>query len=313
MIRRLVVSVLITAGTLAPATPAAASASASEDTGYLLGMSMVLGGTYGGVSYDGLWGGRGPNGSTTYLYVPASRTSLEATAYFGNAPEAYTPDGEPVPGKLTMAYQWHALTCSRSPYIRPLGPLQRDEVEIDEAAHVTSVVPPSKAVSATLPLDPACTQYGIRFYQTSRYSNFVGAMGIWITRTPPADLPIFDAARDSQGRVVLYAVGTTGELEHVQISGTLPARAEGALRYFFTNCAAARSFRAAMFQAGRDAAGVIRIPTDADIVGRMVGVTAKKNGASDLKAWGVEEATGFAWDQAKTVVKGDNPVEGCLP
>jgi hypothetical protein len=190
------------------------------------------------------------------------------TAFFGVSP-SYYPDGTPVPGRIDLTYRWAGLSC---PSTMNLGGDQHSAVPVDEGGHITSPVLPSRAVSATLTLPRSCQRIGVRFFQPPRQSGYAGAMGVWLTRTPPADLPIFDAA--------------------------LAAKPEGVLRYFFTNCPRARAFRASLFQAVRDRSGLVRIHTKDDIVPDLIGVVARKSGKPDLQAWGLSEGAGVVWDRA---------------
>jgi hypothetical protein len=250
------------------------------------------------------WNGRGLNGSTTKLYIPPARTTVPITAFFGNWPE-YNPDGTPATDDINITYQWTGYSCDAA-YTVPLSPAVADVVPVDPGGHVTSPVAPTLAVNVTVPLTLGCQRLGVRFFQPPRQSDFASSMSAWITRTPPADLPAFDPARDAAGNLILYTVSTTGEVQEVQTSGKLSAKPEGVLRYFFTNCEHARQFRGSMLEAGRDAAGITRIPTRDDIVPDLIGVIAKKSGKSNLQAWGLSEGAGVVWDQAQV-----EPSGGC--
>jgi hypothetical protein len=310
ILSRLTAVAIAVAGTTL--VPVGAAEADDDDLGTLMGMYIVLGGSYGGVTYDALWTGRTPNGSTTKLYIPPERTTLNVAAYFGNWPGTYNPDGTPAPGDIDVTYHWAGFGCTgEGPYERVLSRNETRQVPVDESGHITSPVLPSLAVSTSVPLDPQCARLGVHFYQPGRQTDFTRVVQANITRVPPADLPVFDAANDGQGRVILYTVGTTGEIEQVRQSGTLSARAGGVLRYFFTNCEHAMAFRKSMSDMGRDASGIFRIPEEDDIVSDLVGVTARKSGASTLKAWGLAEGTGLISDQVEVVFDENGPGEGC--
>jgi hypothetical protein len=131
-----------------------------------------------------------------------------------------------------------------------------------------------------------------------------GLLHLRIQRFQPTSFHAFDAKRDSAGRVILYTVVKSGEIQEVGRSGKLSALPEGFLRYYFTKCEYAQAFRGTMLSSGRDAAGIIRIPATGDIASKLVGVTARQTGKSNLMAWGLEEATGATWDQAQVVASG---------
>ncbi|PJJ53566.1 hypothetical protein CLV56_3056 [Mumia flava] len=300
LLRRIVLLATLAIIGVSSTTGGTSSATAAESNPAIYSSGFLFGGLYGGVSYSDLVPGNRPK----VLYVPEGRTSIDSTAFFVNRP-VFGLDGYPISGDVDVVYRWAATLCSGpGPFSVDLTSNVTRTVPLSPSAYIVGVTPPTLAVNDTVQFPANCKGIAVRFDPASEDVGGGGMSYVPVTRMPPSSLPTFDGDIDGNGNVMMYTLGSNGEVEDVEQTGTLPARIDGTLRYVFTNCGVARELVGALW----NAAGVIAVPMRADdIVGKAVGVTASKSGASDRTAWGLEQGTAVS----ASVVEGSSL--GCAP
>lgn len=284
----------------APAVPAVPTMPYPQHA-YAVGMGMTYGSIAGGVSYDGVFAG---SPESRLAYNPALQ--VRATAWFFSTPQAFKPNGEATGESGVMRYQWNwnGSGCGRI----TVGPEQVVQVPVYENLNITNFSHvPTIVISGVFSVPQNCPlpelhisfssspeQFGTDLYTVS------SALGGPPMTPMTADDVLSESILDTGDDVVLYRVGSQGEMTEIQRSGRLPDGGS-LIRYYTTSCDTAQALRGALLEAGNPGnLGISKyvIPEEVakEAAKKGAAVLATKTGKAALRFLGVDHDSGEAFD-----------------
>ncbi len=310
-ISRIVASVLASvAATAAVLLPADVAHAVDPKAGTVAVDSVGFGsGSFYSVSYDGLW--KGKRGGK--LWIPRGDNTITATAYFLNLPTMDPVTMRVASGDIPTLYRWRANCYPPAPQIAYLTDWKSITVPVWKNWSPTmGAVGPSFATTDTITVPEQCWNLSVQVYMNPARYNQIGSGGAPVEFFDPGDAHAFSPTRDSQGRLQVFSVGTTPEVDLVRAGGTLTQSTHNRVRYYFLTCTAAREFMDTMIGLGNDASGVIKLPILDDVAPLAAGAIARAAGKSDVTVFAWEAGTSIAAGQATVVAqRGGGALEGC--
>lgn len=281
----------------APAVPAVPPAGPPfPQHAFAVNMGMYYGSIAGGVSYDGVFAG---SPMSRLAYGP-SRV-IQATTFFYTVPEYFNVDGEAAgPGGI-MRYQWNWSGCGRI----TVGPEQVVQVPVAKGTNLTNFVHvPTVVVRDTFTVPTGCPDIELNITYSGSPEQFdLDLYSVGSTSGGPGMNPITDeflpgTVLDTGGDVVLYRLGSEGEMLDIQRSGRLTDIGNAAFRYYFTSCESLQVVRGYLLEAGSPGmskAGISKfvIPKEAAKFGvqEAAGAYAEKAGQPRVKVIGIKPGT----------------------
>lgn len=268
-------------------------------------LSIGIGGARGEVTSEQAFRGFHP----ATVAIPSDRLTVPVTAYFTNQARHFGPDGYSNHIDTPLTYSWRVrcgtkAAVSVTPERTVIVPAVRQHVTGPNSG-------PSLAESTVITL-PGTDCWRISLSTRTPLLAGGSTTSVAINLYDPGSTPQFRPVHDAKGDVILYTVTDAGAVEEITRTGSWTNRADTGVRYFFTNCAAARDLMLTLLDSGRPRAlALLKVPTPADAVGKVSGMAVKRTGKSPLQAWGVEQGVGWSVHQATVVTTGANPYAGC--